>query len=1119
MNKKLIIAFAVVMAFAMAVPLAVFDDGDVSTAVPDPDPEPDYMEILMELGEMLVTKDALPAETQEVKADITVASGEMLVLNKNYVFDDGKKITIDKDAYLVIYPMQSFGFDAGSGTAGFSVAKGAKVVIVSAVPADVSGIEEVTVFQNVIDEKDTIYFSGSLSYELSKTGTLVSMMQGKPFIVNLGFEISKGFTVKDDPEKPFTVITCNDDSHLDIGVEIELTADEVSGNVAGNATLDIDFAMDATVQQYPAKDKVYTVNIGADADLSVEAYSDNVIDLMAESGVLEVSVDGGLSVDIEATDAEGNLVPLGIDADIGIDAEVTDLYVLADDIATNDEDYQVALSGDVSFDIDLGDFADIPLGEALATVKGFYLGGNISFDDLSATVEAHAGFDRFYASPDPASPEYDGTYVEFSDVEVSVAYGFEFIPENVDFEMPLTDEPSPADIFEMLAAQYLSGAKDIKAEDWDADKYAGDFFLDMIDDEATPLSSMGIKSTLVSVSASVGEIDVNLIGDMVMEGSDLSVSASVDRENGLILVYETGYLFMTPYSGGEDVSGIYLAEDLYFSVVNAEAQDSFLTANASGSVEAFIYGEDYVIADMFIDGFGADLTFKDKLTPIFDYIGYDKVYVEYIGMVIESTSSDFDAETRTFTVGDIAVSGTYAEFDSFLASTDGEIGDITVVLDLYNKVKPKPIIYDFDLELTDVYGNVMFMKQSYDSETKTLTRDFGSDGIFWVEVALDSPVIMMLGLTAPADVNSIVYNYSGQLVFEIFDFMPVSGTPSETKNGTVGVSATAVDGTYLGPGELSFDEITVDVDFKGCLLLATKTAEGKMTYKAVALPGYSLEGTPEMANITLTKAADGTFDVTITDPEETVKLYAVAETYNIYIDGELIMGNVHIAEMVNYPVESNVIMLINENGGIIGEVYDGKWHYVRHIGTDDLRLTTVTATPITDVKAGENSVTSESVSFTMPDLGAQKPIFVFENAGRVAFTGSASVGTPVSVTFQATKYDGHNGFLVKVLNSGEALASEIYVPVKNADSVLKHVDQYGRVVTLPSTPVTIGEQTYLKVSMSDYSIVYAEDFEPHIEPSSHKDSNLVIYAAIAVAIIAVAAIGAFVFLRGKGASA
>ncbi|MBE6526782.1 MAG: hypothetical protein E7Z63_03295 [Thermoplasmata archaeon] len=1104
------------MAFAMAVPIAVFDDGDVSTADSDPDPEPDFMEILMQIGSMFMTEEALPAETQEVHADIIVGAGEMFVLDKNYVFDEGKKIVIQEDAYLIVYPMQSFGFSSTTGFAAISVEEDAALVIVSELPDAVTDIDDVAIYESVAEDDDVVYFSGSLSYELSKTGSLISMMQGNPFIVNFGFEISKGFTVKDDLENPFSVITFNDDSYLDIGVEIKLSADEGSDNVAGNATLDIDFAMDATVQQYPEKDKVYTLNIGADADLSVEAYSDNVIDLMAESGSLEVSVDGDLSVDIEAIDAEGNSVPLGIDADIGIDAEVTDLYVLFDEIATNDEAYQVDLSGDVSFDFDLGDFSDITLGEAVATVKGFDLGGSISFDDLSAIVEAHAGFDRIYASPDPTDPEYDGTYFEFSDVEVSVAYGFDFIPEDFDFEMPLTGEPSPADIFEMLAAQYLSGAKDIKAEDWNADKYAGDFFLDMIDDEATPLSSMGIKSTLISVSASVGEIDVNLVGDMVMEGSDLSINASVDREDGLILVYETGYLFMTPYSGGEDVSGIYLAEDLYFSVVNAEAQDSFLTANASGSVEAFIYGDDYVIADIFIDGFGADLTFKDKLTPIFDYVGYDEFYVEYVGMVIESTSSDFDAETHTFTVGDIEVSGTYAAPGSFLASTDGEIGDITVVLDLYNNVKPKPIIYDFDLELTDVFGNVMFMKQSYDSETKTLTRDFGSDGIFWPEVAMDSPVVMMLGLSAPTDVNSIVYNYSGQLVFEIFDFTPVSGTPSETKNGTVGVSATAVDGRYIGPGELSFDSTTVDVDFIGCFLLATKTAEG-MTYKAVALPGYTLEGTPEMANITLTKATDGTFDVTITDLEETVKLYAVAETYNIYIDDKLIMDNAHIAEMVNYPVASDVIMLINENGGIIGDVYDSQWHYVRHIGTDDLRLTTVTATPITDVKAGENSVTSESVSFTMPDLGAQKPIFVFENAGRVAFTGSASVGTPVSVTFQATKYDGHNGFLVKVLNSGEALASEIYVPVKNADSVLKHVDQYGRVITLPSTPVTIGEQTYLKVAMSDYSIVYAEDFEPHIEPSSHKDSNIVIYAAIAAAIIAVAAIGAFVVLRGKSA--
>ena len=211
-------------------------------------------------------------------------------------------------------------------------------------------------------------------------------------------------------------------------------------------------------------------------------------------------------------------------------------------------------------------------------------------------------------------------------------------------------------------------------------------------------------------------------------------------------------------------------------------------------------------------------------------------------------------------------------------------------------------------------------------------------------------------------------------------------------------------------------------------------------------------------------------------------------------------------------------MLINENGATVGEVFDGVWYYTRYIGTGDLQLTSVTATVITNVVAGENKV-SESVSFTMPDLGGKKPIFVFENGGRVAFTGNAGAGNPVSVTFQATKFDGKDGFLVKVLNDGDSLAACIYVPVKNADSVLKHVDQFGRVTTLPAAVVTMDGQTYLKVNLNDYSIVYAEDFEPYIEPSKHKDSNILIYAAIAAAIIAVAAIGAFLYLRGKSASA
>ena len=219
------------------------------------------------------------------------------------------------------------------------------------------------------------------------------------------------------------------------------------------------------------------------------------------------------------------------------------------------------------------------------------------------------------------------------------------------------------------------------------------------------------------------------------------------------------------------------------------------------------------------------------------------------------------------TVKDIEVSGTFADSDSYLAYTEGEIGDITVTTDFYGGKKFTATLNEFDLELTDVYGSTMYLKQSYDAQSKTVTRDISSNGPFWVDVAFDSPVLSLLAIAKPADVNSIVYNYSGQMIFEIFDYNPIVGTPAEQKNGTVAVSATSITGEYLGAGELSYDAVTVDVDFVGCALLATKTAEG-MTFKAFALPGYTLDGATEMANITLTKAADGTFDVTITDRQD-----------------------------------------------------------------------------------------------------------------------------------------------------------------------------------------------------------------------------------------------------------
>ena len=190
MNKKLTIAFAVVMALAMVVPLAAIDNGDVSSAVPEPDPETDYMDIIMAIGTMLVSDDALPATDLPVHEDIVVEDGKMLVLDKNFIFDEGKKITVEKKAFLVIYPMQSYGFSTVSGFAGLEMEKGSKVVVVNDKPTDVAGLKDITIFENEMDTDEGIFFSGSMTYSIAKEGS-IEFSKSSTLTIELGVLISK----------------------------------------------------------------------------------------------------------------------------------------------------------------------------------------------------------------------------------------------------------------------------------------------------------------------------------------------------------------------------------------------------------------------------------------------------------------------------------------------------------------------------------------------------------------------------------------------------------------------------------------------------------------------------------------------------------------------------------------------------------------------------------------------------------------------------------------------------------------------------------------------------------------------------------------------------------------
>ena len=90
------------------------------------------------------------------------------------------------------------------------------------------------------------------------------------------------------------------------------------------------------------------------------------------------------------------------------------------------------------------------------------------------------------------------------------------------------------------------------------------------------------------------------------------------------------------------------------------------------------------------------------------------------------------------------------------------------------------------------------------------------------------------------------------------------------------------------------------------------------------------------------------------------------------------------------------------------------------------------------------------------------------------------------------------------------------VPVSGNGNRLMHVDDLGRVCEIQAENVTIGEDNFLKATVSDYSIFYAEaDSSPVVDNGGSGNGGGVNIVLIVVGIVVVAALvaGAVFFVK------
>ena len=1119
-SNKVMIA-ALLVAALMILPIALVTSNDDAAADPDPSAfdyssmfsglmglDPSSMQIMESFGKLAGAVGYTPVTPTEKKitTDNVYTSGQILKLDSNFVFDGGS-ITMEAGSAVVFCVAQPFSMSAEALSA-ITTEEDSTFYIVNTLK-DVTNVQyiidhedEIVISSKTAEADDTVYYKGSFNYDMKlDTG----------FNINATMTIAEGTTITDNKDLAKAKNKIEFPSENSISVKVTPTVD--TEKTAYDATVGVKADIKGTDVDGTVK---HDITIKGEGDYTAKA---SVPQMAGDDKTMTASAEG----DIKLT--------LGVD-------DYTATFKNSVDFSMEEKKYgmpnaETTYSGSISFSIDYGKLEITNDNGSVIEMKGLYASVKAKFSDKDIELSISGGVDKI------GMTDKDGVESYIEDVDVDLSYTAEIesfsMPSLTSLATSVTPKPKWAD----TAMEYLNGIE-AGTEDKSVKEYASEFFMGKIDS----LLHVDNFATGKSLKADLSVGKFVMDSDMTINIEGLKLKAEISKSVG---VSASASVSKVIFASG---STKYMIQPASVSIDTYTGEDKKYVFecdfNITGEMKQFAAGK--LVSNPFFNSFRGTLDLGAKMVnlkaeAVTDIVEMkaDEITLNSYGIDLSAKNLNYDVEKQLFELNTIEINGYYYGGDSMVKKVNGTYNNVTFDLGKSTGMTFANLtVESVEVTFTDIYNNELTVSTHYDAAQAALVSEFESDGQYWLFDTFDDNVLM-------ATMGSVKYkdapeDPAKQFIFGgnvIINNMGTTESPTDTdyaviidgKNATLRYSklGPVVEGGFTGTVYVTCDSLgaysnktyvkvngtsyTLD-KIEGAALGITVDKDGNVTFSIISLAGNKLGTETTPTGFTMGEIKDEKADVTITG--DILRYIASPQVYKIIIDGKTAKEDVQYrSNLVTVEdLGKDVIMLVDKNGKVYGNVVDGTWTLFQYLYAYDLDLTSVKAKEIAEVSKTEvNNVDGSAATFTMP-TGLTAPL-KFKMISNVQFSIAQSAvagGQPVEIAAQETTFDGKKAFIIKASSDGSNIEATFLIPVSNVNSKIMHVDEYGRVTEQASKIVKIGDEQFIQATTDDYSIFYVDSDQPRYNTGGGSD-NMLLFVAIGAVVAVFVVAGVFFFVK------
>ena len=1083
MNNKTKILAAIIMAFAMIVPLSIAMDND---AEPD-----EQMSITSLLDGSLFSEEITITGT--IDDDMVIDDGEIATIEGDVIISPGVSITFKDGSQLNIDPMESFSIKAEAGA--FVFEEGSEISVKGktvTVPTDIE-----------------IAMTGKIASTLVYTydGTLTALTANYNFVVekNTTIIVNETETTFDDGLTFSANIAGNIDGGLATTLQAQSFAD-ISASFTMEAVMntgkvtvsidDQDVIIETGTASITAKLSTPKANNTDNIKLTIKESGKSVISYMDQ----KIDCESSANLDIAASGLE-NVVSL-------LDPESL-------------QDLVVSVTGDssVKFSIDEMSYEDV------FYIEGFSLNSNMSFDDKKFTEKSDfsikeikinaekdnnfvlATLDNLKASEE-ATLDYGEFFKQYPLNQIIIIIGdfYKNADDTTDMDelresiKPLlNDIDSLSDLRDNDLSEVTSIFDDI---DWKKViealslinvKEKCDFSLDSC--------TMSAKTDKAALAFEVKNVNFKELTDnenglkISASGKVDNISMDVSNEEATVSTTISKVTITADYDGEleasitiDEITGALSNDEIAakFNISDYETtctmdEDYKATISAKANASLKTYKDDTLNTEITINKLNCEATadFSD-LDTVKDTVEVKKFEANCIlkttGITIDCGLVSYDAQTKTVGTAKATFSGKLLSETNDLNTVEGSITGVEYSLeDKTFEFEASNITYVLKNGSTAV--DVKKIDDGILEETITVTGEFPYNQINGYRNVVGSIMCMIIkdkDIVLTVDGNGLLYDDS-------LDDNIVSLT------GQFGLNY-----------ELELDDYVVYIDFIGAYLVLN---DGTDKLTIVAAEHYVLD--PE--SYINFEVIDGY--VVINEPEDdeeyvVISAESIGEAHVLTMDGKAI--DVRYGDELDIPIEGGILWYADSKGTIYGNVIGGAWYYDYEFD-GDLTINAVKGTAV-DIKGGAAKSTSDSLYFEFPpDL--DKVNIEIPSGLRFSVTSEDYYGGDVvKFSGEKTKYDGKDAY--EITANGD---SYVLFPISKETAVLYHVINGEPVEMVGEVVYDDNGNMFLGAHLTSYSVYY-------IDEGSGSGFNFLYVVAIVLIIIVILAIF-FVYKKKNAGSA